>query len=408
MSRFHPLYASAVALSLGCNSTGPSDIIVPPPAYSTVAVGSFHVCALAKSGGAYCWGRNSYGQVGDATVVGDTSLPVPVTGGQHFISIAASFQRLLSLLPLTCGLAQGGQAFCWGGDALHQLGPPDPTLCPGFPGSSFETPGPCRQAPTPVAASRFFLQIAAGGATICGVTLAYRLFCWGNGADGQLATGATTSSSTPITVLADQDVGQVSVGDTHICALLRSGIALCWGANGSGQLGDGTRTARLWPIRVQTAHRFVKLSAGGDHSCGLADDQSAWCWGDDSDLQLGVSVQPSGDPGIRTTPTPVEGGHHFQTISAGLSHTCAIDTAGVAFCWGHNIGGVLGISATPWALTPLAVDGGHQFSEISASSFVTCGLDIGRVVYCWGNGYSGLVGNGQRALVLSPTPVTFP
>jgi hypothetical protein len=38
----------------------------------------------------------------------------------------------------------------------------------------------------------------------------------------------------------------------------------------------------------------------------------------------------------RAVPTPVAGGLHFKSISAGNSGTCGISTDGFAYCWGWN------------------------------------------------------------------------
>jgi alpha-tubulin suppressor-like RCC1 family protein len=73
-----------------------------------------HTCGLATDGEAYCWGRNSYGQLGDGTSV-DEAQPVRVAGGHAFASLRSFGSH-------TCGSTLSGEAFCWGYNLDGQLG----------------------------------------------------------------------------------------------------------------------------------------------------------------------------------------------------------------------------------------------------------------------------------------------
>ena len=81
------------------------------------------------------------------------------------------------------------------------------------------------------------------------------------------------------------------------------------------------------------------------------------------------------------TPTAVAGGHTFKSIMAGAEVTCALTTAGQAWCWGANSSGQLGNgTAAPFGvpqLTPTAVAGGLTFSswpkhQERTTSLATC------------------------------------
>jgi alpha-tubulin suppressor-like RCC1 family protein len=44
-----------------------------------------------------------------------------------------------------------------------------------------------------------------------------------------------------------------------------------------------------------------------------------------------------------SVPTLVAGALQFAALSTGSAHTCAVTTTGVAYCWGYNADGELGI-----------------------------------------------------------------
>jgi alpha-tubulin suppressor-like RCC1 family protein len=84
------------------------------PVFVSLAVGSFHACALTGDGSAYCWGNNQFGQLGDSTTVSRTD-PTRVVGGMKFKSIAAGVAH-------TCGITTDGSVACWGLNLAGELG----------------------------------------------------------------------------------------------------------------------------------------------------------------------------------------------------------------------------------------------------------------------------------------------
>lgn len=94
-----------------CSTT---PVPVSGQSFVTVSAGSSHTCGLNSVGAAYCWGDNTYGQLGNGSTIGGAT-PVAVAGGHSFTELSTgSFH--------TCGLATDGAVYCWGLNANGQVG----------------------------------------------------------------------------------------------------------------------------------------------------------------------------------------------------------------------------------------------------------------------------------------------
>ena len=136
---------------------------------------------------------------------------------------------------------------------------------------------------------------------------------------------------------------------------------------------------------------FRSISAGQDHTCALTDAGVAYCWGSNSNGQLGIG---STDDRAHASPLPVAGGRTFQQISVGFLHNCGIDDRGTAFCWGSNEYGQLGTGDRVSVSTPTRLSGDLRLRAISAGATHTCGLDRDGTAYCWGGNWHGQIGDG--------------
>jgi alpha-tubulin suppressor-like RCC1 family protein len=217
-----------------------------------------------------------------------------------------------------------------------------------------------------------------------------------------------------------------------------AGVAVVWAVTaGGGSLGaaqsvsDAQGVARVrWTlgqqrgpnvVTAQTAGaatvqltamgglRYVALTAGEYHACALAAGGKAFCWGEANYHALGTGYQFGPQQctvaSCATTPVPVAGDHSFTKIAAGQAHTCAVDGAGQAFCWGYDDMKQSGAcSQTVLCPTPTPIPSGTAFTSITAGSSHSCGEAAGRV-YCWGRNAFGELGAsdaGQKDCVRSP------
>jgi alpha-tubulin suppressor-like RCC1 family protein len=78
------------------------------------ATGNSHACGVTPDHHAYCWGRNTTGQLGDGTTI--TRLTPTAVGGR------AGFREVSTGGKDTCGLTPTDQAFCWGSNNKGQDG----------------------------------------------------------------------------------------------------------------------------------------------------------------------------------------------------------------------------------------------------------------------------------------------
>jgi hypothetical protein len=122
------------------------------------------------------------------------------------------------------------------------------------------------------------------------------------------------------------------------------------------------------------------------HTCATKTDGTAWCWGHNGDGRLGLGLPVT--PGIVTLPAQVGAGTFWTSIDAGGVHTCATAGGGGLSCWGTQRYGSLGIGRLDGTGLPQSVSA--SWSRISAGLTHTCAVDVAAVrLACWGHGALG-------------------
>ena len=188
---------------------------------------------------------------------------------------------------------------------------------------------------------------------------------------------------------------RVAQGYDSACMLTPAGEAWCWGSDETGQLGALTAkscqsglVACSWqPVRAQASLAFASLSPSRRHSCGIDVAGKAWCWGRNPYGVLGRGLS-----GASLVPAAVTGGHRFASLAVGGNFNCGLTSAGAAGCWGFALS--LGDGVQAHSDVPVAVAGGHVFASVSAGYQHACGLTSDGMAWCWG--VSFLTGSGTE------------
>lgn len=190
-----------------------------------------------------------------------------------------------------------------------------------------------------------------------------------------------------------------TIDDTSVARVDDDGLAAAVG-NGTARITaswEGTVGAARAHVRVG----WASITAGSDHSCALTTAGEAWCWGRNGDGQLG-----DGTTVPRSAPTRVAVDVRFRDLSAGGAHTCGVSRGDDLLCWGANAHGQLGNGSTAESRVPAPVAGPElEYEQVSAGLRHTCAISVEGDGLCWGEGEFGKLGTGDTDGRSSPSPV---
>jgi len=360
---------------------------------SSVSVGSTSACAVTQSGALYCWGDNSSGQLGIGNTDGKTvaTLVSSLTNVSQ-VSVGDNF---------ACALATSGTLSCWGANDAGQL-------TSGTKASS-STPVVVNQLPTGVS------KVVASGKRVC--VLAADIYCWGDFASfvfpGELRNWVPTK------LPGSSGATSLELGSDFGCFTLASSVS-CWGANDHGQLGNGTKTQSATPVSVSGLGGVRELATGDHFACATDTNGDTFCWGQNQAGQLALSA---GDDQVTRIPT---GAPKSAAMDAGLNNVCFLKLDGAISCFGDSTSGQSGFllaSSKPlanilittaakvssglnttcvvensgslkcWGSVLPIVPATLKFSEVSVGVSSACAVSTTKKVFCWGTNSSGQLGD---------------
>ncbi|MEJ7734956.1 MAG: hypothetical protein WKG00_37930 [Polyangiaceae bacterium] len=113
------------------------------------------------------------------------------------------------------------------------------------------------------------VEIAAGDAHNCIRKADGSVWCWGDGATGQL--GGAPSTPDPVAIGGVPAATSIAAGGAPTCLLTAAGAVWCW-----GYVGDAVTA----PIEVlPSSFAATGVAAGGAHACAVSASYAVRCWG---------------------------------------------------------------------------------------------------------------------------------
>ncbi|MCX6119331.1 MAG: hypothetical protein NT027_17465, partial [Proteobacteria bacterium] len=284
-------------------------------------------CALKTDQKLFCWGRNTYGEVGANMTAGShVYYATAVDSGENYTKISMGNYY-------NCGLTTSGAVKCWGFNDFGKLGD----------GTTTD-----RNVPTATNITSGATDVSADDQTSCAV-VGGSPKCWGLNDVGQIGNGTVSNSSTPTVVSGSlSSVSKIIAGRTSYAIL---GTTLKgWGANLYGQVFDGGFTDQLTPVSpdpggvfsagyIITDIGFSTASGGKDVICAVLNG-GVTCRGHLLNSSYrGVGDQTGTGYVIGTT-------LNASMVAASSNLSCAVLDHSSIRCWGKNNHGQLGRGST--------------------------------------------------------------
>ena len=274
---------------------------------SQITAGHKHACGLKTNGTIWCWGLNTWGNLGNGNTTNQKYRVAAASGITTATQIMASESA-------TCALLSDQTVRCWGEGIALGYGSTSNSLTP--------------VQPTGLTGVTKLLD--ANGDTMCAIKTDTTLWCWGKNNNGQLGIGNTTNQLTPVQVSSLSGVASGSASVNHTCVLLSDGTPRCWGWNPYRQLGNGTVVNSTVPTAVTGVTGVAQLSSGEGQTCAVLQVGTIKCWGGNSQGELG-----NGNNIERTVPVFVLSSFSLLATPASVTATATASTLkSINVSWG--------------------------------------------------------------------------
>ncbi|BCU78063.1 Ig-like domain-containing protein [Luteolibacter sp. LG18] len=409
-----------------------------------VSAGAVHAQALKSTEAVYAWGSQYYGKLGN-NVVTNSNLATPTTPSRSAGNPIADAWAIASGVNQSIILDHSGNPWCYGYGVSGEMGNND-NATQGYAVRVVKstTAGDWLTGCIGVAAGQFF----NGALTSDG-----KVYTWGsNTGTGRLGGGNPTGSRLYAGLVKKQVSGspqdltgitQIDFGDGQGLAKDSNGHLWSWGSNSNGQLGNGgTSGYQVYaaPVLLNSTPTELSdvwdISSGDLHSAVVRWNTSVsgllgsvWCFGNQASGRLGNGVTTNSDVGyptqVKIDNAPTYLGSIVR-VSAGSSHTLAMDNTGHVWAWGYNGYGALGDGGTansafavkvkkPAVAGPGTTAGDDYLSNVvwisaggSGNNNFSLAVTKDGTIYAWGIDTSGQMASGSTSSGAHSLPVAVP
>lgn len=318
--------------------------------------GAGHVLAIRSDNLLFAWGSNSYGEIGDGTIIRKNS---PVQIGTSSWTVVSASQNT------SHAIRSDGALFAWGRNTLNALG---------------DNTSSNRSSPVAILAGSSFVAVKSSYLNTYAISSVGNMYGWGQGTNGAIGDNTAVTKSAPVQIGTGFTWLDISTGQYSAYALRSDFKMFAWGLGTSGQLGDGTIVSKSSPVQIGTSS-WTSVGGGGNIA-GAKTDGGSWLgtfgsairsdgglftWGLNTSGQLGNNS-------VTATSSPVQiGTSSWTAVRRGGSFVMALRTDNTLWAWGGNQYGQLGDGTIVNKSTPVQI-GTLKYSNITVAGDATLGI----------------------------------
>ena len=335
--------------------------------------------ALDENGKIWSWGKNTYGQLGNAQASIYSTEMLLLNTISHYTKIdTGAYSHNLAI-------DKEGNLWAWGDNTYGQLGDRTTTNS---------------DIPKQIMVGTKFKEIAAGEFYSLAIDTAGNLWAWGDNRDGQLGDETKTNSTEPKQISKGTKFTKVITGRYSSFAIDEAENLWGWGLNDNGQIGIGKDSNSgdheiLKPTKINEGVKYKEVAADANQTLAIDKAGNIWAWGE--------SVNPTASSIVRSNiPINLNLELKLETLSNGENTRVAIDINGNLWKWENY---------DSENKMPTQLTNGTKFKKVSAGIYVgTDGvsymaLDEEGNIWTWGGNGIGQLGNGTTTNVDTPTKI---